>query len=145
MIKPILFATAAVGLMAVAACSPKSSTSETTTSTTTESAAPTMTATEASQVMAQSIDPAAYIGKWTGPEGTSLVIKPKSGGYDVVITNLDGPRTFTGELQPDGLHVTRDGTLLVIHPGSGDDTGMKWLAGKTDCLVVAANEGYCRN
>ena len=122
-----------------------------------ESAAPSMTAAEADSLMASeagaslsdSLASAAtlsgYVGQWRGPEGTGLTITPADGGYDVVIRNLDGPRDFRGDLRDDGLHIERDGKALVIHPGDGDATGMKWLAGKQDCLVVDANEGYCRD
>ncbi len=84
-------------------------------------------------------------GKWTGPEGTSLNITPAGDGYDIVITNLDGPRTFHGRARGDGIAFDRDGKTLVIRRGSGADTGMKWLADKKTCLVVDANEGYCRD
>ncbi|UDF05273.1 hypothetical protein [Asticcacaulis sp. AND118] len=88
----------------------------------------------------------AYAGRWTGVEGTYMTITPKSGdAYEVVMADLDGPKTYAGTLKPDGLHVDRNGTPLVIVPGDGEATGMKWLADKSDCLVVAANEGYCRD
>lgn len=86
-----------------------------------------------------------FAGKWTGPEGTSLVITPDGNDYDVVITNLDGPRTFHGTAKGENITFLRDGKSLVIRRGSGADTGMKWLADKKDCLVVDANEGYCRD
>lgn len=88
----------------------------------------------------------AYAGRWMGVEGTFMTITPQTGNaYQVVITDLDGPKTYAGTLQADGLHIERNGTPLVIVPGDGEATGMKWLAEKSDCLVVAANEGYCRN
>jgi hypothetical protein len=92
-----------------------------------------------------SVDATGYVGKWTGPEGTSLTVTPAGSAYEVIITNLDGPRTFTGTLEGDGIHVVRDTAPLVIHKGDGQATGMKWLAEKKDCLVVAANEGYCKD
>jgi len=135
--------------MAVSACSPKPDPAEVTASEASESAAMSATAADAaSQAVAaamSSVDATGYVGKWTGVEGTSLTITPKGSDYEVVITDLDGPRTFTGTLQGDGVHIVRDAAPLVIHKGSGDDTGMKWLAGKHDCLVVAANEGYCQD
>ncbi|WP_298331653.1 hypothetical protein [Asticcacaulis sp.] len=87
-----------------------------------------------------------YAGRWTGVEGTYMTITPQSDtAYQVVIADLDGPKTYAGTLQADGLHIERNGTALVIVPGDGEATGMKWLAEKSDCLVVAANEGYCRD
>lgn len=88
----------------------------------------------------------AYAGRWMGVEGTFMTITPQTGNaYQVVITDLDGPKTYAGTLQADGLHIERNGTPRVIVPGDGEATGMKWLAEKSDCLVVAANEGYCRD
>lgn len=87
-----------------------------------------------------------YAGHWTGVEGTYMTITPQTDtAYQVVIADLDGPKTYAGTLHADGLHIERNGTPLVIVPGDGEATGMKWLAEKSDCLVVAANEGYCRD
>ena len=140
-------------LLSLAACSPAADQG----GGSAESAAPSMTAEEASSLMASedasdlsgSLNGAAtvsdYVGQWRGPEGTSLIITPSGDHYAIEIRNLDGPRDFTGELRRDGLHFNRDGKALVIHPGDGEATGMKWLADKSDCLVVDANEGYCRD
>ncbi|MDV6329851.1 hypothetical protein [Asticcacaulis sp. 201] len=136
----------------LAACTPKPSSDEVASSQSSESAAMSITAAEAAQHAVSSamssFDATGYVGKWTGPEGTSLTITPSGtpagSEYEVVIQNLDGPRTFKGTLEGDGIHITRDGAPLVIHKGNGAATGMKWLAEKTDCLVVAANEGYCK-
>jgi hypothetical protein len=39
----------------------------------------------------------------------------------------------------------RDGTTETIRATDGAGTGMKWLANKTDCLVVTVgSEGFCR-
>ena len=86
-----------------------------------------------------------WTGRWIGPEGTDLVLTPHGNGYTVTIRNLDGPRTFDGAIEGDEVRFVRDGKTESIHAGSGTDTGMKWLAGKKDCLVVAASEGYCRD
>lgn len=98
------------------------------------------------EVMSSSASTFDYAGRWTGVEGTYMTIAPHADrAYQVVIADLDGPKTYAGTLQADGLHIERDGTPLVIVPGDGEATGMKWLAQKSDCLVVAANEGYCRD
>ncbi|GGZ30554.1 hypothetical protein [Asticcacaulis endophyticus] len=85
-----------------------------------------------------------WTGKWTGPEGTWLEVKPLNGGFEVAIQNLDGVRTFPAAFQQGGLAFTRDGAEHIIRAGSGADTGMKWLADKTNCLIVMTGEGYCR-
>jgi hypothetical protein len=87
-----------------------------------------------------------YLGHWQGVEGTSMTIAPAGAGkFTVVITDLDRSKSSIAELKKDGLHMQRGGMAHVIVPGNGDATGMKWLAGKTNCLVVAAHEGYCRD
>lgn len=91
-------------------------------------------------------DPAigGWLGLWTGPEGTSLVVGRTGGEYEVIIRNLDGPRRFTAVPDPTGLRFTRDGVGETLHHGDGKATGMKWLSGKTNCLIVKAGEGFCR-
>jgi len=129
----------AVGL---SACSPKAA-ADHSASAAAESAAVSMAAEPA--VSTAAIDPSAFTGKWTGPEGTALTITPQGADYKVTVQNLDGPRDFVGTAADGGIQFTRDGQNLVIRPGSGEETGMKWLADKHNCLVVAPNEGYCRD
>ena len=86
-----------------------------------------------------------WIGRWTGPEGTYLEITPADGAYSIVISNLDGPRSFNGSAAGDRIDFTRDGVDESIRAGTGAQTGMKWLADKSDCLVVRNGEGYCRS
>lgn len=87
----------------------------------------------------------AWLGRWPGPEGTFLdVQRGDAGHYRVTVQNLDGPRTFAATAEAGSLRFTRDGITETVRPGSGVDTGMKWLADKRDCLVVKAGEGYCR-
>lgn len=86
-----------------------------------------------------------WAGRWNGPEGTYLEIAPKNEGYDVTIRNLDGPVTYHGTGTPNGIVFERDGVNEAIKSGNGQDTGMKWLAGKENCLVVKPGEGFCRD
>ena len=39
----------------------------------------------------------------------------------------------------------RNGVAETAVPGNGDAAGLKYLAGKQDCLVVKPGEGYCRD
>jgi hypothetical protein len=32
-----------------------------------------------------------------------------------------------------------------IHAGNGEDTGMKWLLDKKNCLIIKYGEGFCRD
>lgn len=87
-----------------------------------------------------------WLGRWAGPEGTSLLLESKKdGGYRITITSLDGPRSFDGRAAGEGLAFERDGQAETLHAGNGHDTGMKWLADESDCLVVRSGEGYCRD
>ena len=86
-----------------------------------------------------------WVGEWRGPEGTSLRITKQEVGYEVVVTNLDGPRQFHGVGYQDVLQFERDGVTEWVRAGDGEATGMKWLAGKERCLVVKPGEGYCRD
>lgn len=88
--------------------------------------------------------PAAWLGRWQGPEGTFLDISGTAGAYRVTVQNLDRPRSFDATASAGTLSFTRDGVTETVRAGSGADTGMKWLADKKDCLVVKAGEGYCR-
>jgi hypothetical protein len=86
----------------------------------------------------------AWVGRWSGPEGTYLAIAGADGAYEVTVKDLDSVRTFPGFSAEGGIEFRRDGTTELLEHTNGDETGMKWLAGKTDCLTVKLGEGYCR-
>lgn len=92
----------------------------------------------------------AWIGTWTGVEGTMLTIAKGDAPGRYRITNkwaLDDTAsgTFDGFATPNGIAFDRSGDRKRLHAGDGEATGLKWLAGKKDCLVVAPGEGYCRD
>jgi hypothetical protein len=87
----------------------------------------------------------AWLGRWNGPEGTYLLLEGGNGRYDVTIANLDGPRVFQGTVAAGRIAFERDGVAETLHATNGADTGMKWLADKTNCLTVRTGEGYCRD
>jgi hypothetical protein len=89
--------------------------------------------------------PDAWVGKWTGPEGTWLDIEGGNGAYKVTIKDLDMERSFEGAAVADGVEFQRNGVEELIRATDGNATGMKWLAGKKNCLTVKAGEGYCRD
>ena len=86
-----------------------------------------------------------WVGDWAGPEGSSLKIEKQEVGYRLVITDLDGPHEFHGIAAGDVIEFERDGAKEGLRAGDGAATGMKWLAGKRDCLLVKAGEGWCRD
>ena len=92
----------------------------------------------------------AWIGRWTGPEGLFLDIERAPGGepgrYAIVNKDtLDRQADYSGVADGATIRFVRDGKDITLRPGKGADTGFKWLADKTDCLIaVPGQEGYCR-
>lgn len=87
----------------------------------------------------------AWIGQWNGPEGTFINISGGDGTYTITIADLDGPKQYRGTSTGNEITFERNGTTEKIQASNGADTGMKWLAEKTDCLRIRSGEGWCRN
>jgi hypothetical protein len=89
----------------------------------------------------------AWVGKWTGPEGLVLDIAKTAtvGSYDVKVSLLDGTGSYTGTAAGDVIRFERGGAQETIHKATGDQTGLKWLAGKQNCLMIKQAEGFCRD
>ena len=88
-----------------------------------------------------------YRGRWTGVEGMYLVVASEPGGGVTLDMqwDLDNKGTFDGSVTAEGLRFMRnDVTETAVHT-NGDATGLKYLAGKQDCLTVKPGEGYCRD
>ena len=92
-----------------------------------------------------------WVGKWTGVEGLHLSIaKDDSIGRGHYLLTMqygldaDDSGTFKGEATEDGIAFTRPDGPQLLRAGDGAATGLKWLADKKDCLIVATGEGYCR-
>lgn len=88
----------------------------------------------------------AWIGKWIGVEGNFLDIQAglAPGVYAITEGTLDGPKTYVGTGKDMTIEISDGGKSLAIHAGKGDDTGLKYLAGKTDCLIIESGRGFCR-
>lgn len=86
-----------------------------------------------------------WLGRWDGVEGTYLEITKKDNKYAIEIRDLDKSNIYQGSAFSDGIAFTRHGQTETLHAGTGDQTGMKWLAGKKNCLVIRYGEGYCRD
>lgn len=123
-------------VFALAACQPASDTK------TDETAAPATTVEEKKPAPATD----AWLGQWIGVEGTLLTIDvgASPGVYAITETTLDGPVSFAGTADGDIIRFERAGAQETIRAGTGDDTGLKYLAGKTNCLVIKSGEGFCR-
>lgn len=85
------------------------------------------------------------IGQWNGPEGTFLRIGGERGQYVVTVQNLDGQGHYNGRAVGGQIQFERNGVTETLRPTKGEETGMKWLSDKTNCLTVHAGEGYCRD
>lgn len=88
-----------------------------------------------------------YAGRWVGVEGMYLVIKHAAtpGRYRMEMQwDLDNKGQFRGEQVGDTIVFERNGVRETLRPTKGDATGLKWLAGKTECLTVKPGEGYCK-
>ncbi|MET0657176.1 MAG: hypothetical protein ABW110_03335 [Steroidobacteraceae bacterium] len=86
-----------------------------------------------------------WLGLWSGVEGTSLELRGGNGKYEIVIADLDGPKTFHGTGDGDHISFERNGVAETIRATNGADTGMKWLTEKSNCLTIRTGEGFCRD
>jgi len=92
-----------------------------------------------------------WVGKWIGVEGLYLTIAKDDnigrGHYLLTMQyglDAEDSGTFKGEAAEDGIAFTRPDGPQLLRAGDGEATGLKWLADKKDCLIVATGEGYCR-
>ncbi len=99
-----------------------------------------------SSPVASSASHAAWAGRWIGVEGMYLNVTPVAdGSYQLEMqSDLDTNGTYVGRDAANGIRFERGGRELLLKAATGDQTGLKWLAGKTDCLMVETGEGYCR-
>lgn len=100
------------------------------------------------EVRGKPVDRDDWIGRWKGVEGTYLVIArgAEPGRYKLEMQyTLDAKGKFDGTGSTEGIAFERPDGKQVLHPSDGDATGLKWLAGKKDCLTVKTGEGYCRD
>ena len=84
-------------------------------------------------------------GRWPGVEGTYLNVTRKGEKYSVEIKNLDTAETFEGFAKGDVIEFKRKDKAETIMAATAEETGMKWLAGEKNCVVITkGSEGYCR-
>ena len=86
-------------------------------------------------------------GRWQGTEGTFLNVTKKGDKFEIEIKNLDpASKKYEGTAKGDVIEFTRDGKPATIKTATGDETGMKGLAGKKNCVVITkGSEGYCKD
>lgn len=85
-----------------------------------------------------------WLGKWVGPEGTFLLLTGGNGKYEITIQNLDGPLHYQGTTVDGQIQFMRNDMIETIRATNGEETGMKWLSDKSNCLTIRSSEGYCR-
>ncbi|WP_237245790.1 hypothetical protein [Sphingopyxis witflariensis] len=88
-----------------------------------------------------------WAGKWTGPEGMYVTITAaEPGKYKLEMqSDLDTKGTYDGSDSEHGIQFARGTEKLSLTRASGDETGLKYLADKKECLKVKDGEGYCRD
>lgn len=88
-----------------------------------------------------------YLGRWVGVEGMYLNVAkaPKGGVMMEMQYDLDNKATVPGSVTAEGLRFMRNGVAETAVHTDGAATGLKYLAGKKDCLTVKSGEGYCRD
>lgn len=112
-----------------------------------ETTTPAPTTTKPAETTPASVYVAAWAGKWTGPEGMYTTITLGADGKVSLEmqSDLDTKGTYEGTATADGISFKRAEETLLLKKATGDETGLKWLAGKKDCLMVKSGEGYCRD
>ncbi|CAN5149369.1 hypothetical protein BH10PSE12_BH10PSE12_17160 [soil metagenome] len=94
--------------------------------------------------------PADWVGRWNGPEGLFLDIKPspsgKTGSFALTLKdNLDSQAAYEGMAADGAIRFQRGGKIETIRLGTGAETGFKDLLERPTCLIVqTGKEGYCR-
>lgn len=86
-----------------------------------------------------------WMGRWMGPEGTYLDLSKRDAGYVVTVRSLDGLQTYQGSATDGRIEFVRNGRTESIRAGNGQQTGMKWLLEKNQCLIIKTGEGFCRD
>jgi hypothetical protein len=102
----------------------------------------------AGNAVAEAVTRDEWVGRWTGVEGTYLVVSngDAPGRYKLEMQyTLDDKGSFDGTATADGIAFTRPDGAQTLRATDGDATGLKYLAGKKDCLTVKTGEGYCRD
>ncbi|WP_033073125.1 hypothetical protein [Sphingopyxis sp. MWB1] len=88
-----------------------------------------------------------WAGRWIGVEGMYVDITPtEPGQYALAMqSDLDTKGEYQGSDSEEGIKFERGGENLTLRASNGDAIGLKYLAGKQDCLIVKPGEGYCRD
>lgn len=88
-----------------------------------------------------------WAGKWVGVEGMFVEITPdKPDTYTIRIQpDLDTLAMVTGRDGPNGIDYPWQGATKTLRAGKGSDAELRYLDGKSDCLIVETGVGFCRD
>jgi hypothetical protein len=88
----------------------------------------------------------ALVGVWPGIEGASLTVAKKGDKYEIEIKAKDGSKKFEGTAKGDAIEFSRNGKTDSIKAATAEETGLKWLKGEKNCVVITkGSEGFCKN
>ena len=59
--------------------------------------------------------------------------------------NGDSRYAVRGTATGDSISFERNGKAETIHSVNGEQTGMKWLLAKKNCLLIRFGEGHCQD
>lgn len=105
-------------------------------------------AASAGNAVAEAIVSDGWLGRWTGVEGTYLIVSSGDapGRYRLEMQyTLDDKASLDGTATADGIAFSRRDGAQLLRATDGKATGLKHLADKKDCLTVKPGEGYCRD
>lgn len=86
-----------------------------------------------------------WVGKWEGVEESWMeILQRPDGTFTIRVVGLEGEMTARGIPNGKVIEFYQLGAKKSIRFGNGEDTGLKWLADKKECLIIAEGEGYCR-
>ncbi len=154
--RSILLTIISVATFAFAACTPETKTVNTppaATPTSSPAASPATSPSNSPSASPASNDNATagkadvLVGKWLGAEGTFLNVTKKGDKFEVEIKNLNPEsKKYEGTAKGDVIEFTRDGKPATVKTATGEETGMKWLLAKKNCVVITkGSEGYCKD
>ena len=90
----------------------------------------------------------AWLGEWIGVEGNTLKIEKGDapGAYRIAESQLDGPISYNGRAEGASIvFQDQDMQTRTIKSGAGEQTGLKYLQAKSNCLWIEAGRGFCRD
>lgn len=85
-------------------------------------------------------------GTWPGLDGASLTVTKNGEKYKVDIAGKDKKvESFEGTAKGDTIEFKRKDKVETIKAATAEETGMKWLQGEKNCVVITkGSEGYCK-